>query len=118
MDTCVPNIGPRQRRLRLTAGVVVLAATALFVGIQLTQDMPRVWRLLAFPPLLFGLLLVLQAHAHTCVALAARGERNLDQGVERLAADQMSAVKHQASRVTGQSVAVAMAVTLLLLVLT
>ena len=69
-------------------------------------------RLLAFPALLTTSILLLQAQAQTCVALAARGERDLDHGRESVSsAAELGAIKAQARRVAARSVAVAILVT-------
>jgi hypothetical protein len=82
--TCLPNIGPRQRRRRLVlAGVwaTIALAVALFAVLP---HLDRVWRLAVFPPTWIAVLCYLEARHHTCVVLAARGLRNLDAGNERV----------------------------------
>ena len=110
MSVCVANIGPRQRRLRLLGGIVVLVATAaLMVSLRQTS-----WatRLLAFPALLTTSVLFLQVQAQTCVALAARGERDLDEGREPVSsAVELATIKTQARQVVGRSVVIAILVT-------
>jgi|SRR5688572_32067266 len=83
-SNCIPNIGPRERRRRLIGGIV-LVAIALCAGVALVLfNAPRPWRLLVFLPAWAGALGVFQVTAKTCVALAARGLRNMDQGDEEI----------------------------------
>jgi len=65
MDECIPNIGPRGQRQRMTFGIVALvlgiglAATLVGLGVA------RSWRLAVFFPLLAGAIGVFQARAKT-----------------------------------------------------
>lgn len=77
---CVPNIGPRQRRLRIGFGVA-LGAITLVVTLGVFGA-SRPWRLVVFFPAMMSAVGILQARAHTCVALAHRGTRDLDHGIE------------------------------------
>lgn len=115
---CVPNIGPRQRRLRLVAGLALLAVTgALAMTLQL-NGASGPWRATIFPPLLVAAICLLQVRAQTCIALAARGERNLDRGTERMAdGDELHAVRVQARRITIQAVVIAVVSTVVFVVL-
>lgn len=110
MSVCAANIGSRQRRLRLVGGIVMLAATAtLMLSLRQTS-----WsmRLLAFPALLTTSVLFLQAQAQTCVALAARGERHLDQGREQVSsAAELATIRAQARQVAGRSFVIATLIT-------
>ena len=80
MDICIPNIGPRERHRRLVGGLGLLLLAAGAAALLLWMDAPRVWRVLAFVPAWAGALGVFQVRAKTCVALAARGLRNMDNG--------------------------------------
>jgi hypothetical protein len=83
-DVCIPNIGPRERRRRLIGGIALLVV-ATAVGVSLIWfNAPRPWRLLVFLPTWAGALGVFQVTAKTCVALAARGLRNMDSGDEAI----------------------------------
>ena len=64
-EVCVVNIGPRQRRLRLLAGLAGLGAGAALLLVLLTLDVSRVVRLVAVPPMWAGLLGVLQYREKT-----------------------------------------------------
>lgn len=62
---CIANIGPRERRKRMTYGVTLLVtggiAAAFLVGFQVD----RLWRLLLFLPFWAGAVGVLQAREKT-----------------------------------------------------
>src|SRR5271156_493645 len=79
---CVPNIGPRERSMRIRFGIGFMAAGLLLAAILLATSVGRPWRLVVFVPLWIGALGVFQAREKTCVALVARGERNLAGGAE------------------------------------
>jgi hypothetical protein len=109
---CIPNIGPRERRRRLIGGVVMLAIAGLLMAALITRGASRGWRASAFVPLLFAGICFLQVQQKTCIALSARGERNLDRGVERVTdADERRVVAAQARRVTVGAVTLALALT-------
>jgi hypothetical protein len=79
---CVPNIGPRERMRRVRFGVASLAAGVLLGALLVALSVARPWRLVIFAPLWAGSIGIFQAREKTCVALVARGERNMDGGVE------------------------------------
>ena len=83
-DSCIPNIGPRQRRRRLIGGVALLLVAAGAGLVLIWLEAPRPWRLLAALPAWAGALGVFQVTAKTCIALAARGQRNMDAGDETI----------------------------------
>jgi hypothetical protein len=80
MAECIPNIGPRERRRRLVGGIALLLVAACVGASLVWFGAPRPWRLLVFLPAWAGALGVFQVTAKTCVALAARGLRNMDEG--------------------------------------
>ena len=77
---CIPNIGPRERRRRTVGGVVFLLVTLCVGGCLIWFNAPRPWRLLIFLPAWASAIGFFQVSAKTCVALAARGLKNLDAG--------------------------------------
>jgi hypothetical protein len=107
---CTPNIGPLERRKRLIAGVVMLSVTAL-VGLALTvAGLPRVWRVITIVPAWIGALGLFQVREQTCVALAARGLRNMDTGDEAIVdAIELHRVREQSRRVHIQAALFALA---------
>ncbi|MFW6077984.1 MAG: hypothetical protein ACODAE_00075 [Gemmatimonadota bacterium] len=64
-DACIPNIGARERRRRMTFGIAMLVAGAGLAALLVGLDGPRLWRLAAFPPFWMGALGVLQAREKT-----------------------------------------------------
>jgi hypothetical protein len=107
MATIARNIGSVGRRQRLVygaiLGVIGLAAAALLVaGVG---GVSRGARLLLFLPFLGAALAMLQARDHTCVRLAARGQRNLDRGSEAVADPWLSTqLKRQAREIVIEAV--------------
>src|SRR4029453_13104755 len=83
-SVCIPNIGPRERRRRLVGGFVFLLITACVAGCLIWFEAPRPWRLLVFLPAWASAIGFFQVTEKTCVALAARGLRNLDSGDEAI----------------------------------
>ena len=83
-QVCTPNIGPRERRKRLVAGVVMSAITLCVAGGLILAGLPRPWRLITIVPAWIAALGFFQVRENTCVALAARGLRNMDAGDERI----------------------------------
>lgn len=50
VTVCVPNIGPRERRKRLSAGVVYCGVAIVAFVIMMATGTPRGYRLLLFLP--------------------------------------------------------------------
>ena len=82
--TCVANIGPRGRQQRLRTGITWLAIGCGAAGTLALAGLPRWLRLGLFGPFALGAFGVFQAYEQTCVALAARGVRNMDSGPEQI----------------------------------
>jgi hypothetical protein len=111
-DVCLPNIGPRQRRVRLIAGVVLIALASFGAVLLLTSEAPRPWRAIIFPVVMFAAVCLLQVQAKTCIALAARGERNLDAGSERVADErELTASRASARRFVSRALLIALLAT-------
>jgi hypothetical protein len=112
------NIGPRERRRRLVGGFVFLLVTACVAGCLILFDAPRMWRLLVFLPAWGTAIGFFQVRAKTCVALAARGLKNMDTGDEAITdARELGQVRAQSRRVhisAALSAAVVAAVVMLL----
>jgi hypothetical protein len=86
------NIGPRERGKRRVLGVV-----SLTVGVAVAFA-PRFARLVVFFPVWLAGLGLLQSREQTCIALAARGARNMDAGEERIEDDELNARLRDKSR--------------------
>jgi hypothetical protein len=61
----VANIGPGERRKRLTAGIVGLTVGLLLAAALITLRAPAMWRMLLFFPFLFGALGLFQSRDKT-----------------------------------------------------
>lgn len=59
------NIGPGERRKRLSAGVVGFAVGIVLAVVLIAMRAPALWRLLLFFPFLFGALGVFQSRDKT-----------------------------------------------------
>jgi hypothetical protein len=94
------NIGPNECRKRLTGGAVVFAVGAAVAAMLILAQFNRWWRLAVFIPFYMGALGIVQAKEKTCVALAAQGLRNMDNGEERI----MEPHKAEAMRTKAASV--------------
>ena len=117
-SVCIPNIGHHERRRRLRIGYVSLACAIVITAALMVSDASRGWRLLVFLPLVLAAFSFLQVRAKTCVALAARGIRNLDSGDEPIRdTAELDAVKAQARLINLQAPIVAAAITVVLLAL-
>jgi hypothetical protein len=102
--TCVANIGPRGRQQRMRMGLRWLAIGGGAAGALALTGLPRWLRLGLFGPFAFGAMGVFQAREQTCVALAARGARDMDSGREQV--DDPAAtrqINQQARKVFAQS---------------
>jgi len=64
-DTCIPNIGPRERRRRLMVGITMFAIVVLIVVGLALADAPRAWRLFVLFPAWVGSIGVFQAKEKT-----------------------------------------------------
>jgi hypothetical protein len=62
---CFVNIGPRERKKRMTFGVLLLGAALVGSALALTVDLSRPYRLLLLLPFWAGALGVFQARAKT-----------------------------------------------------
>jgi hypothetical protein len=109
------NIGPRQRQRRLMAGLVFLLVTAGVAVSLIVFDAPRPWRLLVFLPAWAAAIGFFQVRARTCVALAARGLKNMDAGDEKITDQlELERVRTQSRAVHIRAASVAGAVAALL----
>jgi hypothetical protein len=110
-DVCTPNIGPRERRKRLVAGIAMFAVTVVIAGVLVLTGLPRFWRVLTILPAWVGAIGLFQVREQTCVALAARGLRNMDAGDEAIVdAIELHHVRQQSRRVHIQAALCALAV--------
>jgi len=94
----VCNIGPRERRKRRALGYVSLAVAVAAAFVLVVLGAPRWWRAVVFFPTWMAGLGLLQARERTCIALAARGLRNLDAGEEEVGDPAAAARLREAAR--------------------
>ena len=64
-STRATNIGPNERRKRLSAGIVGLTVGTLLAVVLIALQAPAYWRALLFFPFLFGALGVFQSRDKT-----------------------------------------------------
>jgi hypothetical protein len=74
------NIGPRQRRRRIRAGIVMLVLGGAIAGVLLGLHAERALRVVVAVPFIAGSISLFQVRARTCVLFAARKVKNMDQG--------------------------------------
>jgi len=114
-QVCIPNIGRGQRRQRLLVGIAAFVVTVAAAVVLASGESPRLWRLGLFLPAFVAALGVMQAREQTCVALAARGVRNMDQGEERvLDAGADAQIRRQSRQVLVRAVLAAVLLTTVL----
>jgi hypothetical protein len=112
------NIGVSGQRQRRRAGVIMLAVALLLVVLLAVTQASRWWYLGVFPFLWVSALGFVQAQQRTCVAFAARGVCELDDG-RRSPLDQDAAdiLKKRGRMIMWQSAAVAGAATMVAVLL-
>ena len=62
---CIANIGPRERRKRLTFGLVSLALSAAIAAVLVSSSVAVAWRAGLFLPLMGAALGIFQWHRQT-----------------------------------------------------
>jgi hypothetical protein len=83
-EACDMNLGPRERQRRLVGGYLGLGVTVVAVVLLWVLHARRGWRLVLFVPVALAAIGFIQYRARTCVHLAVRGLRNLDEGDEKI----------------------------------
>ena len=93
----------------LTIGVGAAFVLVIF-------NAPRWWRLVIFFPIWIAGLGLMQAREQTCIALAARGVCNMDDGEKRLSDDeQVKELQLKARRINRRALITAILITILAL---
>ena len=117
MTTPLANIGPRGCRRRGRMGWVWLALGAAYVAWLATRGASSAWYAASAIPFFLGTLGYFQARERTCVFLAVVGQRNLDEGAERIGdAAELERVRREARGVWLRALGAALVLTLLALV--
>src|SRR5687768_17139750 len=100
----IANIGLAERRKRHRIGVVGILLGAGVVGGAWALELPLAVRAVSALFFFIGFIGVFQARAHTCVALASRGVRDMDAGPEAIEDPaEVAALRAQSRRVLIQS---------------
>ena len=87
------------------------AITVCVAAVLILAGLPRVWRLLTIVPAWIAGLGLFQVRENTCVALAARGLRNMDAGDEPITDPiELHKVREQSRSVHIQAALLALAV--------
>jgi hypothetical protein len=110
------NIGPRERRKRRLMGVVALTAGVGAAFVLVVYGAPRLSRLVIFFPIWMAGLGLLQSREKTCIALAARGVCNMDDGEESIVDEKLAGqLRDKARQINRRALITAAAITLLAL---
>jgi len=64
-ESCIANIGPRERHKRLVFGAAALFLSVVISAIFVIEGVPPIWRLTLFVPLFAGALGFFQARDRT-----------------------------------------------------
>ena len=116
MPTDAINIGPREQRKRRLLGIVALTVGVAAAFVLVVYGAPRVSRAVIFFPIWIAGLGLMQAREKTCVALAARGTRDMDAGEESISdAELIGQLRDKARRINRRAVITALAITALAL---
>jgi len=110
------NIGPREQRKRRLLGIVALTVGVAASFVLVVYGAPRVLRVVIFFPIWIAGLGLLQAREKTCIALAARGTCNMDDGEKSLSdANLITQLRVKARALNRRAAITALAVTILAL---
>jgi hypothetical protein len=113
-DKPIPNIGPLEIHKRKAVGFAVLAIAVAALGAMVLGGAPVVTRLILAPFWWLGSLGLLQAWQKTCVALAAQGVCNMDNGPEQIQdPGTFAAIQRQARKIHRWSLIAAAVMTVL-----
>lgn len=115
-QTSAINLGPREQRKRRLMGIVALTVGVALAFALVVTGAPRLARVVVFFPIWMAGLGLFQARERTCIALAARGVCNMDDGEVRIedetAAAELRAKARQINRRALITAAIITAVTL------
>jgi hypothetical protein len=114
-DAC--NIGPREQRKRRLMGIVALVVGVCAAFVLVVYSAPRWSRLIVFFPIWMAGLGLMQAREKTCIALAARGTRNMDEGEESIEDEEMAQqLRSKSKRINRLALITALAITVVTLI--
>jgi hypothetical protein len=110
------NIGPRERRKRRLMGVVALTVGVGLAFVLVIMQAPRWSRIIIFFPIWMAGLGLIQSREKTCIALAAMGKCNMDEGEETLDDENLiEQLRAKARRINARALITAGAITVLAL---
>ncbi len=110
------NIGPREQTKRRMLGLVALTIGVGAAFVLVIFSAPRWWRVVIFLPIWIAGLGLMQAREKTCIALAARGVCNMDDGEKQLLDDeQVKELELKARRINRRALITAILITILAL---
>ena len=113
-NLCIANISLRERRKRLSFGLIAFAAAITLLTVSFRLGISRWWRLLLLAPFWVSASGFFQWREQTCVRLAAQAMRHLDDKAEPIKdAEELAQVRHQARRVRVKTTATVVILTLL-----
>lgn len=116
MSTEPANIGPREQTKRRLLGIVALVCGVGLAFASVVAGAPRLTRLVVFLPVWLAGLGMFMAREKTCVALAARGTRNMDAGEEPVrSAAEAARLREKARGINRRALFVAAAATVVAL---
>ena len=110
------NIGPGERRKRRILGVVALTVGVSLAFVLVIFQAPRWSRAIIFFPIWIAGLGLLQSRERVCLALAASGKCNMDEGEESLDDENLiEQLRIKARRINRRALITATVITLLAL---
>src|SRR5271157_3622511 len=117
-EVCIANISPRERLKRLIGGAIPFVIALVILTWLIFINANRLWRL----PLSLLFMMAgsgfFQWRDKTCVGLASRSSRNLNNKIEKIEDEaELAQVRRQARRVNIKAFLAAIALTLIALAL-
>lgn len=117
MATEICNIGRRETSKRRLLGIAALIAGIGLAFVLVIFGASRFWRLIVFLPFWMAGLGLFQAQEKVCIALAARGLQNMDDGEIQLEDAKLAGkLKEKARKINRKAILTAVFATLLTLI--
>ena len=117
-EVCIANISSRERLKRLIGGVIPFVVALAVLTWLILINANRLWRLPLFLLFMVAGSGFFQWRDKTCVGLASRSSRNLNDKIEKIEDDaELAQVRRQARKVNIDAFLAAIALTVIALVL-
>ncbi len=117
-DACIANISPAERRKRLITGIVAFVAAAVILAVMVFIGMDRLWRLPLVLLFFVAATGYFQWRDKTCVAYAVMNSRKVGDKMEKIEdSAELAQVRKQARQVQLKSLAAAIPLTIIALLL-